>query len=722
MPYMHFAGRKWRVSSDDFLFPFLLSSVIEFFWLMMLVVFLASHDQWAFACVGGDQLRAFYALAIALTSLKFLHACLLAWQSGRGTIRQERKRRYVPILLWFHLLFNLPISLLLYGYGFYLAFKPYDCSLQTVIIARCVCLVGFAVACLSLSAAFFMTLGPCFSFTEPNDSGGTCSFSFLSPDFWSRLVSFLCCTRYDETTRHAFENVHRILLAYFHEYDLTPSDLALGVLLLNRRHLDIIVTAPPAVPPDSEADWCSLEQLQYYVKYANACYGWPLEVFNNPCLCCCTMGPHCAPCSCCRPNRTGIWGCDLAAVIHQTGLTEAQILYYDFRAEVNQAAFYLARDDERKCIVLGVRGTLSLSDALTDLQVAMVQVDQAAPAYQAHAGIVQCARAINAKVSESVLQAAMEENPDYRLVVVGHSLGAGVAALLGYLLRRKYPRLVCYCYSPPLQVVTPEFAEHCKQFVCCCSLGEDLFSHMNITNINDFQDRLLCALYNCDKPKFREFLSSLATLGSVGSDASGASSVGVGARIAGYASIPSRGYSDDDDEASPVDGPGPPAAALAAPPPSATEVDSPASARPGDSLLCQAKRAFRVANDNSLLSDDGNAAAADADPATQRRASDLLAQASLHSCFYSSQPVAVFPGWMLHLVETRGPAARRYAQLRDSQAASSANCPALAAVWSSPEYFCQLQLTRASLAQHLPHSVTAALHRLEAVTPPSVAA
>jgi hypothetical protein len=37
----------------------------------------------------------------------------------------------------------------------------------------------------------------------------------------------------------------------------------------------------------------------------------------------------------------------------------------------------------------------------------------------------------------------------YDLVLVGHSLGAGTAAILAILLQQEYPGLHCYAYSPP---------------------------------------------------------------------------------------------------------------------------------------------------------------------------------------------------------------------------------------------------------------------------------
>ena len=38
---------------------------------------------------------------------------------------------------------------------------------------------------------------------------------------------------------------------------------------------------------------------------------------------------------------------------------------------------------------------------------------------------------------------------DFDLVVVGHSLGAGTAAILAIMLRQEFSRTRCFCYSPP---------------------------------------------------------------------------------------------------------------------------------------------------------------------------------------------------------------------------------------------------------------------------------
>lgn len=53
----------------------------------------------------------------------------------------------------------------------------------------------------------------------------------------------------------------------------------------------------------------------------------------------------------------------------------------------------------------------------------------------------------------------------YHLRIIGHSLGAGIASMLGLMLRRKYPSLMCLCFSPPGCVFTPRTAEESKSYV-----------------------------------------------------------------------------------------------------------------------------------------------------------------------------------------------------------------------------------------------------------------
>ena len=69
--------------------------------------------------------------------------------------------------------------------------------------------------------------------------------------------------------------------------------------------------------------------------------------------------------------------------------------------------------------------------------------------------MVQAAVYIRKKLrEEKILERSFTSNPDrgtnlYNLVLVGHSLGAGTAAILAILLRQQHPNVTCYAYSPP---------------------------------------------------------------------------------------------------------------------------------------------------------------------------------------------------------------------------------------------------------------------------------
>jgi sn1-specific diacylglycerol lipase len=75
----------------------------------------------------------------------------------------------------------------------------------------------------------------------------------------------------------------------------------------------------------------------------------------------------------------------------------------------------------------------------------------------------------------------------YQLKVVGHSLGAGVAAILSLLLREKYPKVTCLAYEPPGCIFSRDLAEQSCSWVSSIVCGVDAIPRLSWHNAKRFR-------------------------------------------------------------------------------------------------------------------------------------------------------------------------------------------------------------------------------------------
>lgn len=98
---------------------------------------------------------------------------------------------------------------------------------------------------------------------------------------------------------------------------------------------------------------------------------------------------------------------------------------------------YVSLDHESRAVVLTCRGTLGFEDVLTDMTCDYDELLWQGKAYKVHKGILASARRLleggGGRVMATI-KLALEEFPDYGLVLTGHSLGGGVTALLGIMI------------------------------------------------------------------------------------------------------------------------------------------------------------------------------------------------------------------------------------------------------------------------------------------------
>ena len=103
--------------------------------------------------------------------------------------------------------------------------------------------------------------------------------------------------------------------------------------------------------------------------------------------------------------------------------------------------------------------------------------------------MLRLGRATSAVLLKSV-QRLVCQQPTYSIVVTGHSLGAGVAAVLGMLWVHEFKQLQCYLYGcPALTSIT--LAQSCKPFMHSLICGNDVIPRLSISAVDGLWAQIL---------------------------------------------------------------------------------------------------------------------------------------------------------------------------------------------------------------------------------------
>ncbi|KAM6115418.1 diacylglycerol lipase-alpha [Pterocles gutturalis] len=366
---------------------------------------------------------------------------------------------------------------------------------------------------------------------------------------WTRrLKVFLCCTRTKDSQSDAYSEIAYLFAEFFRDLDIVPSDIIAGLVLLRQRQRakrnavldeannDILafLSGMPVTRNTKYLDLKNAQEMQrykevcYYMLFALAAYGWPIYLMRKPTCGLCRLARSCSCCCFCpsRPRyapgvtieEDNCCGCNAIAIRRHfldENMTSVDIVYTSCHDAVYETPFYVAVDHDKKKVVISIRGTLSPKDALTDLtgDAERLPVEGHHGTWLGHKGMVLSAEYIKKKLEqEMVLSQAFGRDlgrgtKHYGLIVVGHSLGAGTAAILSFLLRPQYPSLKCFAYSPPGGLLSEDAMEYSKEFVTAVVLGKDLVPRqvekIGLSQLEGFRRQLLDVLQRSNKPKWR---------------------------------------------------------------------------------------------------------------------------------------------------------------------------------------------------------------------------
>jgi len=224
--------------------------------------------------------------------------------------------------------------------------------------------------------------------------------------------------------------------------------------------------------------------LSRHLKFAAAAYG----------------AKSCKFMGCC--DSLAYWASDEDAIVALTGVTRDDILCLaQERHELYRPAHFVAIDHAHKEVVVAIRGTMSMHDVLVDLVCQSVvfetvhDYDTTLIEGKAHGGFLKSAQTLVNDLHELVMT-TLRDNPTYQLVVVGHSLGGGVATLLALLwaripeFRQRHVRAISYA-SPCVVCEKLSQAPFTRRHVTSVVTGDDIVSRFGLATFRELQQSMM---------------------------------------------------------------------------------------------------------------------------------------------------------------------------------------------------------------------------------------
>ncbi|KFO79949.1 Sn1-specific diacylglycerol lipase beta, partial [Cuculus canorus] len=494
-------------------------------WIGILVLYTVHKGH--FNCLGGGLLRTYLLILLVLLASIICVISALVYVSMQGTISNPGPRKSLPKLLYIRLFLYLPEFIWAVVGAVWVSDSSVHCEKTVIniilvtVIASWVIIIFTVIGILIVfdplggKKTFYLTSGVDRNLESSQSGQLLYNVKNTATRVWEKRIRLLCCCIVqDDDHRVAFTSIAELFRNYFSDTDLVPSDIAAGLTLLHQEQDKM-----ESCPKDPEEVLChspsslvtddldiELETAAHYMLFAAAAYGWPYYIYTNPFTALCKLSGDCCRN---RPTDSDITGSDrhnfhFGSILKMTGLQYRDFIHISFHNKIYEIPFFVALDHKKEAIVVAVRGTLSFEDVLTDLSADCedLTLEDVIENGFVHKGITQAANYIYRKlINDGILNQAFTIAPEYKLVIVGHSLGELKINVpeIKHLTSLVYLKCIFLFLSKSL-------ADYTKHFIVSVIVGKDLVARLSMPNMEDLKRRIVRIVANCNRPKYQILL------------------------------------------------------------------------------------------------------------------------------------------------------------------------------------------------------------------------
>ena len=503
MARLQWLAREWNCASDDFVFPCALYDIAIVAWigLSFLMTALRRNECNSIYCCTLLDLLLSSVLPVLFLGANFLVSTALAITSSRGTLIQSSERK--SVVTWMNAFMAI---LLIEGLYFVSRFTK-------LIILSSECQRSPLYSKLENGSLIFFGLPIGFIILHWKSGRGESFFANSGNSSVRILKSLLrfCFPMLVNKEQTALDKLGELMHSVFYDYGLAPSDVLAGLVLLSAHQRTQEVMKENNNSRLNSDVLTDLEDLYTHSKYFIAAYGFallPVRCMGRA-LWFKLLGMPANKKSC---KKESLYS--LSISMHLSCSVE-ELIDYSSGGELYNTAFYVYLPRSSPEIVIAIRGTMCLSDCMTDIlchptRLSLPGMNGDQEAGTVHFGMHQAARIIFERLEKNGVLYEIGNFEDRPVVILGHSLGAGVATILSIFMKslpKFRGRVRCLAYAPPGGLLSPDLALSTSDYVKAVFYGNDVVPRLSRESVEDLRTNTVQILSHCHRNKPSVFMN-----------------------------------------------------------------------------------------------------------------------------------------------------------------------------------------------------------------------